>query len=70
MSETSIRTRAGLPLYVCHVAGRLSVSERTVRWWAETGRLRGRRLKVKVWAFAEADVLEFARRRDRAMEAA
>ena len=50
-------------LLVHHVARRLGVSNRTVRWWAETGRVPGRRLNVKIWVFAELDVIEFARTR-------
>lgn len=63
MSGNSIRARAGLPLLVRHVAVRLSVSERTVRWWAETGQLPGRRFKVKIWGFEESAVIAFALRR-------
>lgn len=53
------RTRAQLPLYVCHVAARLRVSPRTVRWWAITGQLPARRLGVKIWIFDEVDVIAF-----------
>jgi hypothetical protein len=38
------------------VARRLGVSPRTVRWWAETDRIRARRRGVKLWEFAEPDV--------------
>jgi excisionase family DNA binding protein len=42
-----------------HVARRLNVSVRTVRWWAETGRLAARREGVKIWKFRERDVEAF-----------
>lgn len=58
--QSSVRTRAGLPLLVPHVAARFGVSERTVRWWAATGRLHGRRIAVKIWAFEENDLFEFS----------
>jgi predicted site-specific integrase-resolvase len=51
-------------LFVHHVARRLGVSCRTVRWWARTGQIPAFRLHVKVWAFYEGDVLAFAARRD------
>lgn len=52
--------KANRPLLVHHVARRLEVSRRTVRWWSATGRLPGYRLGVKVWAFRRADVSAFA----------
>jgi hypothetical protein len=53
--------RAGVRLLLAHhVAKRLGVSARTVRWWAETHRLRGFRLRVKIWAFDVRDVEAFA----------
>lgn len=39
-----------------HVADRLGVSVRTVRWWAQTGQLPCRRDGVKIWKFRERDV--------------
>jgi len=55
----SLRTRAGLKLHVCHVARILGAPERTIRYWAQTGRLRARRDKVKVWLFEPWDVASF-----------
>jgi excisionase family DNA binding protein len=49
---------------VHHVARRLSVSQRTVRWWAGTGRIPAFKLGVKIWAFYEADVEAFRVKRD------
>jgi hypothetical protein len=53
------------PLLVHHVALRLGVSCRTVRWWAETDRLPGRRANIKIWLFDPIDVEMFAVRRQR-----
>lgn len=46
-------------LLVHHVAQRLKVGRRTVRWWAMTGRLPAHRQGVKVWVFAETAVNRF-----------
>ena len=59
MPHNSLRTQAGLSLHVHQVALRLGVSERTVRWWAQTGQLPASRLGVKLWAFDQHDVVEF-----------
>jgi excisionase family DNA binding protein len=48
------------PLLVHHVAKRLNVPPRTVRWWAEKKRLRARRLGRKIWGFERSDVEAFA----------
>ena len=50
--------RSDRTLLVHHVAKRLGVARRTVRWWAETGRIRAYRAGVKLWTFREADVDE------------
>ena len=63
MNTTSCRCAAGLPLLVRHVAERLSVPERTIRYWAKTGRLPARRVSLKIWAFDEADVEKLRMRR-------
>ena len=42
-----------------HVAARLNVSVRTVRWWAATGRLAAHREGLRTWKFRERDVLAF-----------
>jgi excisionase family DNA binding protein len=47
-------------LYVKDVAEYLGVSPRTVRWWAATGRLRARRVRIKIWSFLLSDVEEFS----------
>ncbi len=63
----SIRVRSGQPLYVCHVAAYLRVPARTVRHWALTGVLHGRRERLKVWVFDPCDVTRFrAQRYERA----
>ena len=49
-------------LSVHSAAIRLGVSERTVRLWARTGRLRGFKEGPKIWRFRETDV-EAARAR-------
>jgi predicted site-specific integrase-resolvase len=51
------------PLLTHHVARRLNVARRTVRWWARTGQIGAFRLKVKVWAFNPVDVEAFAAKR-------
>ena len=50
--------RSDRVLLVHHVAKRLGVARRTVRWWAETGHIRAHRAGVKLWTFREADVDE------------
>lgn len=49
-------------LSVHSAAIRLGVSDRTVRLWARTGRLRGFKEGPKIWRFRETDV-EAARAR-------
>jgi excisionase family DNA binding protein len=41
------------------VARRLRKSERTVRWYAETGQLPAVRVGIKLWKFRDADVEAF-----------
>jgi excisionase family DNA binding protein len=48
-------------LLVHHVAKRLGVSRRTVRWWAATGRLEARKQGPKIWKFPADAVDEFER---------
>ena len=47
---------------VLEVAQYLGVSERTVRWWAATGRIRATRVGVKIWQFERDDVEAFSLR--------
>ena len=54
--------RFGEFLSVGDVAEYLGVSERTVRWWAATGRLRANRVRLKVWFFILSDVEAFSER--------
>jgi predicted site-specific integrase-resolvase len=50
-------------LRVNNVVRRIGAAERTVRYWAATGRLRAVRLGKKIWVF-DPDVVEaFARER-------
>jgi excisionase family DNA binding protein len=60
MDARSLRTRAGLCLYVRQVARRLGRPERTIRHWAQTGRLPARRHGPKLWVFDEQDVALFS----------
>ena len=50
-------------LLVHHVALRLSMKVRTVRWNALHGKLVGTRIEKKIWQFEPRDVEAFARRR-------
>jgi len=68
LSSPQIRERL-LPTSI--VARILSVPERTVRWWARTGRIPASRDGVKLWKFRRSDVLFVkARLIARRMEAA
>jgi len=49
-------------LYVCHVARRWNVPERTIRHWARTGRIPAVKFGRKIWRFRLADVESFAAR--------
>ena len=49
----------GRMLRVHIVASRLSVSPRTVRWWAKTGRLAALKQGPRIWLFLETDVEAF-----------
>ena len=46
-----------------NVARRLGVSERTVRWYAETGQIPAFKIGRKIWFFHELDVEDFRHRR-------
>ena len=51
-------------LHAAHVAGRLGVSVRTVRYWAEVEELPGFKIgKGKLWRFRETDIVEYVRRK-------
>ena len=51
-------------LRVDQVASLLSVSDRTVRYWAEIGILPGYKLGRRKWSFRESRILEYVRRRE------
>lgn len=51
-------------LFAYHVANRLRVSVRTVRWWAKTGRIRAFRRGAKIWKFRLSDVDQLVLRRE------
>ena len=51
------------PLLVHHVAVRLGLSRRMIRYLAETGQLRAHKLGKKIWVFCPDDVAEFGRTR-------
>ena len=48
-------------LIVHHVANRLGVPRRTVRYWAKTGRIAGRKDGPKIWKFTLEAVEAFQR---------
>lgn len=48
------------PLLVHHVARRLGVPRRTVRYWAATGRIPAIKAGPKIWKFRLIDVERFA----------
>ena len=52
------------PLLVHHVARRLRLSRRMVRYLAETGQLRGFKEGRKIWQFFVADVEELRLQRE------
>jgi excisionase family DNA binding protein len=56
------RTSSTLPrlLLVHHVAQRLGVPRRTVRYWAATGRIPAIKAGPKIWKFAPAEVERLA----------
>jgi excisionase family DNA binding protein len=56
-SEFQALSRRQLPTNV--VARRLGNSERTVRWYAKTGRIRAERVGKKLWKFLDSDVERF-----------
>ena len=60
MNSTSVPAR---PLQVHHVAKKLGVATRTVRWWIKRGWLRATRRGVKIWIIDRADFINFAARR-------
>jgi excisionase family DNA binding protein len=49
-------------LRVAHVAKRLGVSPRTVRYWAEVGELKGFKIGHREWRFREQDIVEYQER--------
>ena len=49
-------------LYVCHVARRWNVPERTVRYWARKGLIPAVKFGPKIWRFRLQDVEEIAAR--------
>ncbi|OFW29737.1 MAG: hypothetical protein A3H97_03675 [Acidobacteria bacterium RIFCSPLOWO2_02_FULL_65_29] len=59
----SLSAVKGRALRVNNVSRRFGVPERTVRYWAETGRLAGFRLTPKIWGFYAADVEAFRLKR-------
>ncbi len=52
------------PLLVHHVAKRLGLSRRMVRYLAQTGALPAYKAGLKIWKFLAADVDEFQARRE------
>ncbi len=56
-------TKRGRLLHVSHVAARLGISPRTVRYWAKTGDLPGFKLGQRQWRFWEQDIVEYIERR-------
>jgi excisionase family DNA binding protein len=54
----------GRLLLVHHVAKRLNVSRRTIRYWAQTGQLTGYKDGLKIWRFREQDVEDYRDIRD------
>lgn len=54
----------GRILRVNNVSKRLGLSERTVRYYAETRQIRAFKRGPKIWLFCEPDVIAFAIERD------
>jgi excisionase family DNA binding protein len=52
------------PLQVPHVAKRLGLSRRTVRYLAKTHKLRAFKVGKKIWHFLPKDVEDFQARRE------
>ena len=52
----SVNASAERPLLVHHVAKRLGVPPRTVRYWAATGRIPAIKAGPKIWKFQRSDV--------------
>jgi excisionase family DNA binding protein len=52
------------PLLVHHVAKRLGLSRRMIRYLARRGTLRAHKAGPKIWQFLAADVDEFRMRRE------
>lgn len=51
-------------LHSAHVAARLGVPARTVRFWAEVGELPGFKIgRGKLWRFRESEILDYIRRK-------
>jgi predicted site-specific integrase-resolvase len=53
----SVPTSSESILLVHHVAKRLGLAPRTVRWFARTGRIPARRINRRAWGFRPADVI-------------
>jgi len=59
MSEVRISSPLGRLLPTNVVARRLGKSQRTIRWYAKTGRIPAVRIGTKLWKFHEVDVEAF-----------
>ena len=70
MSQTPFFSPSGRLLPTNVVARRLHKSERIVRWYAKTHRIRAVRFGVKLWKFYESDVEAFRIRDGASPEAA
>lgn len=46
-------------LHAHHVAERLGVSVRTIRYWAEIGELPGFKIGQRQWRFYETEILDY-----------
>jgi excisionase family DNA binding protein len=61
MSQIQNPSPAGRLLPPNVVAQRLGKSQRTIRWYAKTGRLEATRVGRKLWKYRDADVEAFKR---------
>ena len=50
-------------LQVHHVAARLGVAPRTIRYWAEIGELPGFKVGLRQWRFRESEIEEYIERK-------
>jgi excisionase family DNA binding protein len=62
--STQLRGLVARPLLVHHVAKRLGLSCRMVRYLARRGKLRAFKIGPKIWQFLVADVDQFRARRE------